>query len=222
MPSSFLTGRVEVVADVMVPQSLEQIEPLVREHLPRFGEVLTRAWDRYDLLREGHAAAMSQASASSRGMLVSDFTREPAHAVFGKVAGARVDDRFRRPWVNLDGGRVQVRFRKLTSSLLLCPSDSDRATALAYHLGDPAFPDMPVATVLTAGYVLDSAESALARLALVCHFGRPVHFAIPISLAGKESSRVMEPQLAAIPLSPPIIRSARDQVRKRLAGGDDE
>lgn len=107
-----------------LPLNIRQVDPLVRAHLDRFAAVLQDAWTALDQVRASSPAQMAGAGASSRGMLVSDFTREPAHRVFEPVPGVSVDNRFGRPWVNLAGGRVQVRFRKLTTALQICVSDS--------------------------------------------------------------------------------------------------
>lgn len=211
------------------PKSREVVEEIVADYLPRFGQVLTDAWGAFSTTREQAAPQMAFASASSRGMLVSDFTHEPAHRIFAGVAEGWVDDRYGRPWVNLAGGSVQVRFRKLTSDLALCRNDSDRAFSLAYHLGDPALPGMEPATILTAGYVLDMAEQAIERLALLCHVGKEVYYAFPISAAATSAkpSIAESPgqqwaasrQLPLTPLSPPIIRSAQQAAAERLVSG---
>lgn len=224
--------------DPIPPLSQEAIEQIVVDHLPKFGRVLADAWEAFAATREQAAPQMIFASASSRGMLVSDFTREPAHRIFGPVADVWVDDRYGRPWVNLAGGSVQVRFRKLTPDLALCRNDSDRALSLAYHLGDPFLPGMEPATVLTAGYVLDLADQGIERLELVCHVGtKDVYYSFPIPLTATASivspvspastagTGIGEPgpaQLPLTPLSPPIIRSAQAAAAKRLAvGGQD-
>lgn len=198
-----------------LPLSREAVEPVVAEHAARFAQVLEQAWSSLVAVRSAAPRQMSGAGASTRGMLVSDFTREPAHRVFAGVAGVEVDDRYGRPWVRLDGGRVQARFRKLTPALQICVSDSERATKLAFHLGDPLFPAEPEATVLTAGYVLDAAEMAIERMALVCHIGSRVHYAL--DLPGGCATVVAPTQLPLVPLSPPIIRSARAAAAQRLA-----
>lgn len=202
---------------VQVPAPCEMVEPVVAEHAERFAQVLLQAWGAFATTRSRSKAQMAFAGASARGMLVSDFTREPAHRVFASVPGVWVDDRFGRPWVNLDGGSVQVRFRKLTPAGLICRSDSERATRLAFHLGDTLFPDMPEATVLTAGYVLDASETHVERMSLVCHLGSQLHYAIP--LPGGNASASAPTQLPLTPLSEPIIRSARAAAAQRLAEG---
>lgn len=221
---------------VSPPQDRFAIEEIVADHLHRLGRVLSEAWDAFATTRKQAAAQMAFASTSSRGMLVSDFTHEPAHRIFAPVPDVWVDDRYGRPWVNLAGGSVQVRFRKLTADLELCPTHSDRALSLAFHLGDPAIPGTGSFTVLTAGYVLDLAEQGIERLALVCHLGpKDVYYSIPIPLAaatgsstdstgpstdvgvGSWESGTAPAQLPLMPLSPPIIRSAQKTARKRLA-----
>jgi hypothetical protein len=199
-----------------VPLPAEQVMPVVEDHLDRFGGVLVAAWEAFATARSRSIEQMAYAGAGARGMLVSDFTREPAHRFFGPAPGVRVDDRFGRPWVNLDGGNVQVRFRKFTSALSLCRNDSDRATRLAFHLGDMLFPDLPDATILTAGYVLDASETHLERLALVCHIGGHVHYVIP--LPGLAGAGTVPTQLPLTSLSAPIIRSARAAAAQRLSG----
>lgn len=196
------------------PLSRELVAPLVADLLPCFGQVLIEAWDAFAITREKASRQMAFAGASSRGMLVSDFTREPAHRVFSSLPDVWVDDRFSRPWVNLAGGAVQVRFRKLTPELELCRNDSDRALHLAYHLGDPALPGMDPFTVLTAGYVLDPAEQTIKRLALVCHLGhKDVYYSIPIPLAVPASGAAAQAHGAeAGPSAPHIVavRTAND------------
>jgi len=214
------------------PKGREAVEEIVTDHLPRFGQVLTDAWGAFSTTREQAAPQMAFASASSRGMLVSDFTHEPAHRIFASIPDGWVDDRYGRPWVNLGGGSVQVRFRKLTSDLALCCNDSDRATSLAYHLGDPVLPGIDPATILTAGYVLDLAEREIARLALVCHVGKEVYYTFPIPAAAATSANQptaessgqqwVPSQLSLTPLSPPIIRSAQQAAAERLASGQSD
>lgn len=198
-----------------VPLSREVVAPVVAEYLPGLAAVVESAWHSYGQVRDQSRRQMAQASASSRGMLLSDFMSEPAHRIFDGAPGVRVDDRYGRPWVNLAGGTVQIRFRKLTTSLGLCPSDSERAVRLGFHLGDPFLPGMPEATILTAGYVLDAAEMQIEMMALVCHLGfTTVHYSIPLS-AG--AGQVAAAQLPLAPLSEPIIHSARAAAELRLA-----
>jgi hypothetical protein len=209
------------------PQDREAVQEVVADQLARFGEVLTDAWTSFTAMRTQNPMQMAFASASSRGMLVSDFTREPAHRIFGPVGEASVDTRYGRPWIRLAGGAVQVRFRKLTGDLTLCRSDSDRALSLAHHLGDPYLPGMQPFTVLTAEYVLDRADQGIERLALVCHVGdRAVYYSFPIAMthtapAGVPAAGSVTDQGAAqlplTPLSPPIIRSAQEAAAQRLA-----
>ena len=202
------------------PVDKSVVEEALGDHLPRLGRVLSNAWDSFVAAREAAAPQMAFASASSRGMLVSDFAREPAHREFASVADAWVDDRYGRPWVNFSGGAIQVRFRKLTAEYGLCPAKSARATMLAYHLGDPLFPELPRPTILTAGYILDAAEHNVEEMALVCHVGDNFHYAIPISpvdsMAGAPGTTTSPAQLPLTPLSPPIIRSAQKAARARL------
>ncbi len=195
------------------PVSASTVLPVVRPHLPRLGEVLRAAWRDYQLLRDQPDSAMTRAGAATRSMLVTDFVRTPAHQAFAGVKGVSVVDRYGRPWVSLHGGRVQVRFKRLTGGLRVCPSDTERQTRLAYHLGDPCLPGAPEATILTAGYVLDDSGATLTGTHLVCHFGDEAlySFALPDSAA-------LPRQLPLVPLSPPVIRSARTVVRERLDG----
>lgn len=237
------TGKFSLTA----PAGRERVAPVLEGHLPRFGQVLVDAWDGYATARRLAAKQMANAGASARGMLVSDFTREPAHRIFNQVPEATVnDDRFGRPWVSLAGGKVRIRFRKLTPDLGVCRSDSDRAISLAYHLGDPYLPGMESFTVLTAGYVLNAAEDKIERLAMVCHLGfTEVIYSLPIPLAhtistahatstpaaatavatdtatdaATDAGASRPVQLPLAPLSPPIIRSAQRAAAKRLATG---
>lgn len=221
--------------NIGAPQDRDAVQEIVADYVPRFGEVLTDAWTTFTAMRTRNPTQMAFASASARGMLVSDFTREPAHRIFGPLSDASVDTRYGRPWISLAGGAVQVRFRKLTRDLTLCRSDSDRALSLAHHLGDPYLPGMKPFTVLTSGYVLDPADRRIERLALVCHVGdRAVYYSFPIVMANAApagatavaaSSTVLTgsvtdhgaAQLPLTPLSPPIIRSAQKAASQRLA-----
>lgn len=193
------------------PLTLAEVMPIVSVHLDRFDRVLRTAWATYRTICDEAGAQIGQASPGAKGMLVSDFVHRPAHDVFSGVGGISIDDRYGRPWVSLDGGRVQVRFKKLTPSLQVCSSDSDRQVRLSYHLGDPCLPGIPDATVLTAGYVLGAAGTSLTGTYLVCHVGDELLFSIPLP-----QSRSVVQQLPILPLSAPIIRSARNVVRDRL------
>lgn len=198
---------------VELPAPQDLVAAVVEAHRPRFAQVLEQAWESLACVRSASPQQMSSAGASTRGMLLSDFAREPAHRLFDGVPGVSVDDRYGRAWVCLAGGRVQVRFRKLTPTMQICVSDSERATRLAFHLGDPLLPEMPEATVLTAGYVLDAAAVSIERMALVCHIGSHVHYVL--DLPGGDPS--VPAQLPLVPLSAPIIRSARAAAVQRLA-----
>lgn len=200
---------------IEAPLPAATVEPIVAEHLERFSLVLRQAWEALGAVQTTCPEQMSGAGSSTRGMLVSDFTLEPAHRIFDGVDGVRVDDRYRRPWVCLAGDQVQVRFRKLTPALQLCTSNSERATRLAFHLGDTLLPDTPAATVLTAGYVVDAVGVDLERLALVCHIGPRVHYVM--DLPGGSATAGPVTQLPLTPLSAPIIRSARAAATERLA-----
>lgn len=203
-----------VTTPTQPPLSLDEVGPIVDPHLKKLASVLASAWRRFTKLRDVPDSAMAAASASSRGMLVSDFTLEPAHAKFAHVPDVWVDERYGRPWVNLAGGDVQIRFRKLRPDFGILLGDSDRATMLGYHLGDPCLDVLAEATVLTAGYVLDKAELDIAHLALVCHIGTEPLYSIP--LAGGSATSTGPTQLPLTPLSPPIIRSARSAATERL------
>lgn len=199
------------------PLPVADVRPLVEPHLDTLALVLIQGWAALVRARRKANKEMAQATAGSRGMLVSDFMREPAHRLFAGSAGVRVDDRFQRPWVNFDGGTIQVRFKKLTPSLAICRSDSVRHTRLAFHLGDPLLPGMPQATILTAGYILNAAETAIDAMALVCHLGAQVNYSI--RLPGGTATAAAPTQLPLTPLSRPIIRSARASALERLSDG---
>lgn len=202
-----------------MPYSREVVMLIVQPHLHRFAGAIADGWSTFVEVRTAASSQMGEAGAGARGMLVADFLRKPVHKWFTSVPGAAVDDRYGRPWVNLAGGLVQVRFKKLTPTLDICPSDTHRQTSLAFHLGDPCLPGMPEATILTAGYVLDAADQQIERMVLVCHLGAELHYFI--NLPGGAAASEPLTQLPLTPLSPPIIRSARDAARDRLDRGQE-
>lgn len=213
MPKMSVESQADV--PVTVPWSREAVELVVAPHLERFGQVLLAAWEGFAAARDREVGRIGQVGPASRGMVVSDLTREPAHRVFDAAPGAKVVTRFDRVWVHLADGRVQVRFRKLTPALTIAPGQSDRARRLAYHLPDPTLGvECQEATVLTAGYVLDLAGLAVQQLALVCHVGfAQVHYWFP--LPGVDAAQ-RPTQLPLAPLSAPIIRSARATAARQL------
>lgn len=196
---------------VTPPLARADVLPILAPHLDRFAEVIDAAWRDLLSLRERPDSSLARASAATRGMLMTDLIGEPARRLFTGVDGVVVGDRYGRPWVNLSGGRVQVRFRSLTPTLQLSPSDTERQIRLAYHLGDPCLPGAPDATVLTAGYVVDTTGLHLAGSHLVCHLGEVVHYSIALA----RSAPVVR-QLPLVPLSAPLIRSTRSTVRDGL------
>ncbi len=198
-----------------VPLPREQVEVIIDEHLLRFAQVLEQALVAYRDTASHPGSRLVQAGPAARAMLISDFTREPARRVFGSVPGVWVEERYGRPWVNLAGGSLQVRFRALTPQLGFCLSDTDRAQRLAYHLGDPCLPMMEPSTVLTAGYVLAADGTDIERCALVCHVGNEVLYAIPLNRSGHGEVRAPV-QLPLTPLSPPLIRSTQSAAQRRL------
>lgn len=202
------------VVDSVPPWDEAAVSLAVGDHLGRFAEVLRRAWRSYAAVRDGAPAEMALTGPSSRGLMLWELTKVPAHQVFAGVPGVRVEDRYGSAWVVLAGGRVQVRFRKLTPAFELAPCVTDRALALAFHHGDPLIPDVPAFTVLTAGYVLDAAELSVRSLALVCHVGRQPHYVIP--LPADTDGVTGATQLPLAPLPDPVIRSARETVTRRL------
>jgi hypothetical protein len=204
--------------DAEVPLARQQVQPIVEPHLARLAGVLTTAWATFIEVRSEQPDHMAQASAGAKGMLVADFMRQPAHNLFSHVGGVSVDSRYGRPWVNLAGGRVQIRFKKLTPTFEICTSDTERQVKLAFHLGDPALPGMPDATILTAGYILDSSQQGIEQMALVCHLGSTLHYRIPLPDGTTEAPGPV--QIPLMPLSPPIIRSARLAARARINSRD--
>lgn len=196
------------------------VAPIVEPHLARLSAVLTEAWADFVAARETPPGHLTRVRAASQGMVISDLLTVPVHKQFAGVPGVQVITRFDRPWVHLDGGRVQVRFRALTPTLGVCRGQSDRAVRLAHHLPDATL-DLEVpadGTVLTAGYVLDPSRQRIDRLALVCLIGfSTVHywFSLPGGAAAAAPT-----QLPMVPLSEPIIRSARAAAVKRLGERD--
>lgn len=212
MSSSYPQGS----ADLGVPLPREVVEPIVAPHLPRLASAITRAWADFTETRNAASSHLTRVRAAAQGMVVSDLLAEPVRREFARVKGAEVVERFDRPWVHLDGGLVQIRFRALTPTLQICPSQSPRAIRLAFQLPDPTLEiDVPdTGTVLTAGYVLDLSRTRIAQMALVCHVGfQQVHYFF--SLPGSETA-ASPTQMPMVPLSDPIIRSARAAATKRL------
>lgn len=199
------------------PLPKEVIASIVEPHLGRLGSVLTRAWDDFVVTRDAPTGHLTRIRAASQGMVISDLLAEPARAQFAGVPGAEVVMRFDRPWVHLDGGRAQVRFRSLTPTLGICPGQSDRAVRLAFQMPDDTL-DIevpPEGTVLTAGFVLDPSRLRIQRLALVCHVGfNKVHYWFPLPGGDIVAAPT---QMPLAPLSDPIIRSAQAAAVKRLA-----
>lgn len=204
-----------------MPLPREALEPIVAPHLSRLGLAIEQAWADFAETRDAPGGHLARVQAASQGMVVSDLLAEPVRRQFAGVEGVEVVERFDRPWVHLGGGLVQIRFRALTSSLRICPSQSQRAIRLAFQLPDPTLDvDVPDAgTVLTAGYVLDLSRTRIARMALVCHVGfQQVHYFF--SLPGTQASAA-HTQLPLTSLADPIIRSARAAAAKRLDGRGD-
>jgi hypothetical protein len=204
---------------IALPLSRRVAESIVAPHFATLAQVLTSAWDAYQIARQKAGTQVSQIGPSARGMVVADLMREPVARLFSTVAHAQVDTRFGRPWVNLAGGMVQIRFKKLNQALGICRTDNERQARLAFHLGDPALPGMPEATILTAGYVLDPSETKIERLVLVCHMGDRLCYSF--DLPGAQMGFLPPTQLTLTPLSDPLIRSSRTAARRRLdeAGG---
>lgn len=197
-----------------VPIDRETALGVVDPYLVLLDSVLRQGWQSLQALSAAAPAEMGAAGPAAKGMLVADLLSGPVHRTFGSLPGAVVDDRYGRPWVNLAGGSVQIRFRKLRRDLSICAGDSDRQDMLSFHLGDPCLPDMPAATILTAGYVLNPAGEDIENSFLVCHLGAFVHYSVP--LTGSETKLTNSVQLPLTPLSAPIIRSARHAARERL------
>jgi hypothetical protein len=110
----------------------------------------------------------------------------------------------------LAGGELQVRFKKLDRHLLIGAPTTDQQLALAYHQLAPPLPGMPSPTVITAGYVLNDTETALARIVAVCHYGADVHYSI--DLQPSHAHAAATPTLIAAPpsaLAHFVVRSAR-------------
>jgi len=207
--------------DLSVPLPREVAEPIVTPHLSRLAMAMARAWTDFTDTRNAPTGHLARVRAASQGMVVSDLLAEPVRRQFAGVEGVEVVERFDRPWVHLDGGLVQIRFRALTPALKICPSQSQRAIRLAFHLPDPTLDiEVPDAgTVLTAGYVLDVSRTRVARMALVCHVGfQQVHYFFTLPGTATSASPT---QLPLAPLSDPIIRSARAAAAKRLADRGD-
>ena len=212
-------GANDPESDGLAPLPLEQVIPLVRDYRGQLAGVLTDAWADWSSILAASSTLVSRAGGGSRGMLVSDLLREPAHRRFGALPGARVSMRYGQPWIELAAGRIWVRFRKLSTSLALSPNESERARRLSLHLGDPLFPEEPAATVLTAGYILNPSETRLAALALVCHVGAQVHYKIDLPL-DRPAADPAPNQLPMAPPPEPIIRRSQDSARRPGGAAD--
>lgn len=201
-----------IEAPAPLPRSV--VRPYIESNSARLSEVLQEALAAYHRAAESSPEEFAQLGAAARGLLVADFVREPALRIFGAVWDADVDLRHGYPWVSLNSGRIQVRFRKLGRDLSLSPSDSERSKMLSFHLGDPCLPGIEPATVVTAGYVMNPSGLAPERLAAVCHVGTAVHYSFDLPMVGV--ARRAPEQVPAFPLSAPIIRSAQLAAKLRL------
>lgn len=202
--------------EALAPAARSIVAPYIRSHGTRLSQVLTDALTAFNHAATSSPKEFAQLGAAARGLLVADLVREPALKIFGGVWDADVDLRHGYPWVSLNGGRIQIRFRKLGRDLSLSPGESERSKMLSFHLGDPCLPGLEPATVLTAGYVLDESGIKPERLVLVCHVGAVVHYSFDLPMAGV--TKPAPEQLPAFPLSAPLIRSAQGAAQLRLAG----
>ncbi|MBT2533947.1 hypothetical protein J7E83_17810 [Arthrobacter sp. ISL-48] len=205
-----------IITEATAPLPRDVMGPLVEPHAARLSQVLLEALTAFNRAADSSPAEFAQLGAAARGLLVADFVREPALRIFGGVWDAEVDLRHGYPWVSLNGGRIQIRFRKLGRDLSLSPSDSARSKMLSFHLGEPCLPGLEPATVLTAGYVLDETGIKPERLALVCHVGTVLHYAMDLPMIG--AVQPAPEQIPVFPLSAPLIRSAQGAAKLRLPG----
>lgn len=189
---------------------------IVKPYAVDLAGVIADGWAALTEALEESPRLTSDSSAATRGMLMADLMKQPAHRRFRNRADVEVQERYAQPWVRLWGAGtcVDVRFRRLTPSLALAPCRSERGEALSFHLPDPVLPGMPEATVLTAGYVTNASGDELADVVLVCHLGAEVLYTI--DLLGPTPQRSTPTQIPLTPLSDPIIRSARMAARDRL------
>src|SRR4051794_38797328 len=103
--------------ELTVPLPRAAVEPIVAPHLPRLGSAIAQAWADFTDTRNAPTGHLARVRAASQGMVVSDLLAEPVRREFAGVEGVEVVERFDRPWVHLDGGLVQIRFRALTSAM---------------------------------------------------------------------------------------------------------
>lgn len=165
-------------------------------------------WSDWQALGELAPLQRGRLGRGARAFDVNDFIAEHVRRRFADVGGVVLTEQHGRPVLLAADGLVQFRFKKLDRRMELAAARTARQRMLAFHECPPVLPGMPQPTTITIGYVLDSSETQLTRVAAVCHVGRSVRYAIdlPVPQAGAKIAT-----LPRGPLSEPVLRPARGQ-----------
>lgn len=197
---------------------------VVTPHREILALAVARGWYEWRKLGQHAPAQRQHLGRISRAASVNDFVCAHAERLLGGEPGVSLAYEHGRLMVFLGHGTVKLRFKKLDRQLRSRNICTERQLRLQLQLDAPMMPGMPNPTVLTVGYVLDTTETLIRRIAAVCQRAGGVEYVIELHLptAAQVSDAVEAvPAVVSRQVLAPVIRSTRRLQPEHAADGAD-
>ena len=185
--------------------SVEDATQILTPHIDDLGKLFSSAWNTWTSLPHEVQARHTR---RTRASWIHDDLSEEARALFG--GKPEVDVVETRGFLAITFSNVIVmRFKKFRSKNLRT-SGIMTQQRLEYETQQFALPGLPSLTTTVAGYLLDSLEQKLGRLAVVCPFNGDNMWVIDIPLPGEGGAIHAFSSTSPNPTPTVEIRSARE------------
>ena len=205
-----------------VPMPRRRARRVVRRYEGLLAQVLADAWADWQEIGNHAPVQRGRLGRGARAFDVSDFISHHAKTRFARIGGVTVVSEYGRPLLVLADGLIKIRFKKLDYKFAVSTSKTQRQQMLALQGLQPTLPGMGKPTLLTVGYVLNSAETAIAKIVVVCHLKQDVKYVIDLPTPHRAAAPVVPIAAASSAgVVPPVIRSARQDFARQqaLTGG---
>jgi hypothetical protein len=181
---------------------------ILRPYSKLLSTTISEAWATWNALGAAAPAARAQLGRLARAINLCDFIGTEVSKRFKTVHGCDVVWEFERPVLVFADGELRVRLGKSDLDAVRDPQNDrqlrmwGQADALAGRL-----PGMPSSTWAKCGYVLNSTETALARILVTCHLRSELQWKIDLLASASATTQAAAPIASAV-VPPATIASA--------------
>jgi len=194
-----------------------------RPYAGRLASVIFEAWETWNALGTAAPAVRMKLGRTARAMNVSDFIKVQIIDHFNSVKGCSVVMEYGRPVLTFAGGDLKIHLGKIDLSRI-SPPRNDRQLRIWTQADatSPALDEMPSGTWAKCGYVLDSSETSVRGIHVVCNMDGAQKWVLDFPVPLPRPSTAGSTPLATSEITPAKIVSANQSTGAQQTSGSSE